>query len=65
LLTTTSPSSTIEVPPNPNKLTQVNKSKVASSRTQKTTEIILKPECNFKTVMSDDDYKACGINPPE
>ena len=23
-----------------------------------------KPECNIKTVMSDDDYRACGTNPP-
>ncbi len=65
LLTNTAPRSTIEVPPNPNKLAQVNKSKVASSRTRKNTDIISKPECNFKTVMSDDDYRACGINPPE
>lgn len=39
--------------------------KPARPRTQEKREIVLNSECNFKTVMSDDDYRACGINPPK
>jgi hypothetical protein len=37
----------------------------ARSHAQETPEIVSNPKCTLKRGMSDDDYRACGINPPK
>ena len=54
-------------PPKSNKVVQTNKPKITTSFSQPRysapPESTARP-CVYKGVMSDDDYRACGINPP-